>query len=75
MAALNVFDAGSIVDPGELMRAGLASVSGGRVKVLGKGEVTRNLAVRAHYFSDGARGKIEAAGGKVEVIERAELVS
>jgi large subunit ribosomal protein L15 len=65
---LDLFDEGSVVDPGELMTAGLASASRGRVKVLGKGEVTKNLTVRAHCFSGGAREKIERAGGKAEVI-------
>ena len=68
VGALDVFDEGCVVDPGELMTAGLASASRGRVKVLGKGEVTKNLTVRAHFFSAGAREKIERAGGKAEVI-------
>ena len=68
VSALDAFEAGSVVDPGELMKAGLASAAGGRVKVLGKGDITKNLTVRAHYFSDGAREKIERAGGKVEVV-------
>jgi small subunit ribosomal protein S5 len=65
---LDAFDAGSVVGPGELMEAGLASPSGGRIRVLGKGELNTSLTVRAHYFSAGAREKIERAGGKVEVI-------
>jgi large subunit ribosomal protein L15 len=68
VGTLDVFDAGSVVDPGELMTVGLASASRGRVKVLGKGEITKSLTVRAHYFSGGAREKIERAGGKAEVI-------
>lgn len=68
VGSFEVFDSGSIVDSGELLRMGLASPSGGRIKVLGKGELTRSLTVRAHYFSEGARDKIERAGGKVEVI-------
>lgn len=68
VGSFDVFDAGSIVDPGELMKVGLASASGGRIKVLGKGELSRSFTVRAHYFSGGAREKIERAGGKVEVI-------
>jgi len=68
VGTLDVFDEGSMVDPGKLMTAGLASASRGRVKVLGKGEVTKNLTVRAHCFSGGAREKIERAGGKAEVI-------
>ena len=68
VGVLDIFDEGSVVDPGRLMTAGLASASRGGVKVLGKGEVTKNLTVRAHCFSDGAREKIERAGGKAEVI-------
>jgi len=68
VGSFGVFGAGSIVDPGELMKAGLASAAGGRIKVLGKGEVDRSLTVRAHYFSAGAREKIESAGGRAEVI-------
>jgi len=68
VGTLDVFEAGSVVDPGELMAKRLASPTSGRVKVLGKGEITKSFTVRAHYFSDGAREKIEGAGGKVEVI-------
>jgi large subunit ribosomal protein L15 len=75
VGALEVFDAGAVVDPGELMKAGLASPSGGTVKVLGKGDIGKSLTVRAHHFSGGAREKIEAAGGKAEVIERAGHIS
>lgn len=39
------------------------------VKILGDGEITRPITVRAHKFSEAARSKIEAAGGTVEVIE------
>jgi large subunit ribosomal protein L15 len=75
VGALEMFDAGRVVDLGELMRAGLASASGGSVRVLAKGDLSKSLTVRAHYFSAGAREKIEGAGGKAEVIERAEHIS
>lgn len=39
------------------------------VKILGDGEITRKVTVRAHAVSDGARAKIEAAGGSVEILE------
>jgi large subunit ribosomal protein L15 len=68
VGSFGVFDAGSIVDLGELLKTGIVSASGGRIKVLGKGELNKSLTVRAHYFSSGAREKIERAGGKVEVI-------
>ena len=41
---------------------------GFRIKVLGKGELTRRLTVRAHAFSESARRRIEAAGGAVEIL-------
>lgn len=74
---LTRFDAGSEVTPEMLIDAGLVDMprAGDRhfgapvgVKVLGRGELDRALTVRAHAFSAGARAKIEAAGGKVEVI-------
>jgi large subunit ribosomal protein L15 len=39
------------------------------VKILGDGEITRKVTVRAHKVSDTARAKIEAAGGSVELLE------
>jgi large subunit ribosomal protein L15 len=41
------------------------------VKVLGNGEISKKVTVRAHAFSDAARSKIEGAGGTVEVISLA----
>ncbi len=62
------FPAGSIVGPGRLRRAGLLT---GRqmIKFIGRQPLTRNVTVRAHAISAGARASIEAAGGKVELIE------
>jgi len=55
------------VDPAAMLARGL--VHGGKpVKVLGRGEIGRALTVRAHAFSEAARAKIEAAGGKAELI-------
>ena len=62
------FDAGAEVDPASLRAAGLAKRRH-PVKVLGRGEISTKLTVRAHAFSAGAREKIEAAGGTCEVIE------
>ena len=60
------FESGE-VDPAAMLARGL--VHGGKpVKVLGRGEIGRALTVRAHAFSDAARAKIEAAGGKAELI-------
>lgn len=62
------FEAGSEVTPESLKAVGLATRSH-PVKVLGKGEVTKALTVRAHGFSASAREQIEAAGGSCELIE------
>jgi large subunit ribosomal protein L15 len=61
------FDAGASVDPGTLRAAGLAKRRH-PVKVLGRGDLSKKLTVRAHAFSATAREKIEAAGGTCEVI-------
>lgn len=65
---LNDFRKGSTVGPDELRAAGLVKKRG-LVKVLGEGELTKELTVRAHAFSVGAVERIQAAGGTVEVIE------
>ena len=57
------------VGPDELRAAGLVKKRDKLVKVLGGGDVSKKLTVRAHAFSGSARSKIEAAGGTVEVIE------
>jgi large subunit ribosomal protein L15 len=62
------FDAGDEVTPDTLRAAGLAKRRD-PVKVLGRGEISTKLTVRAHAFSASAREKIEAAGGSCEVIE------
>jgi large subunit ribosomal protein L15 len=63
-----VFPAGSTVGPEEFETIGILRGSTGRVKVLGEGDLSLKLTVRAHKFSKGAREKIEAAGGSVEEI-------
>lgn len=65
---LNGFRKGSTVGPDELRSAGLVKKRG-RIKVLGEGELTKPLTVRAHAFSVGAVERIQSAGGTVEVIE------
>jgi len=54
----------------ELKVAGVVRKKEGRVKILGNGEISRAVTVRAHAFSKSAKEKIEAAGGSVEVLER-----
>ena len=64
------FDAGAEVTPDALRVAGLAKRKA-PVKVLGRGEISKKLTVRAHAFSASAREKIEAAGGSCELVEPA----
>jgi large subunit ribosomal protein L15 len=66
------FPAGSTVGPEEFETMGILRGKRGPVKILGEGELSIKLTVRAHKFSAGARHKIEAAGGTVEPIEAAE---
>ena len=64
---LEGLDIGTEIDPGILRAHGLVAKRG-LVKILGRGELTRALTVRAHGFSQGAIRAIEAAGGRVEII-------
>jgi large subunit ribosomal protein L15 len=61
------FEAGTVVTPELLIERGLVS-SGGRVKVLGRGDIAKALTVRAHKFSGKAAEKIAAAGGAAEAL-------
>ncbi len=68
---LDVFEAGSVVDVAALEERGIVKGNANRgwpVKILAKGEIDRALTVKAHAFSEGARQKIEAAGGTAEVV-------
>ncbi len=65
--ALNAFPAGSEVGIEQMKSAGLMKGKD-MVKILGNGELKQALTVKAHAFSEKAKAKIEAAGGKVEVI-------
>ena len=64
---LEMFDAGAVVTPDTLRAQGLVAKRG-LVKVLGRGELTKSLTVRAHGFSESAVRAIEAAGGSTQVI-------
>ena len=69
LKSLASFDAGSVVDPDGLVKAGLVKNSQrGLVKILGTGDIEHALTVKAHAVSAGARQKIEARGGHVEVL-------
>ena len=65
---LNRFEDGAVVDAQALIDAGLLKKTLDGVKVLGRGEITKKLTVNVAAFSASAKQKIEAAGGKAEVI-------
>jgi large subunit ribosomal protein L15 len=68
---LEAFENGATVDVEALKSAGKIRNSAKIIKVLGNGDLSRKLTVKAHRFSKSAREKIEAAGGKVEVLQSA----
>ncbi len=63
---LESFADGDTVDLTSVLENGLARRTGDMLKVLGQGEMSRKLTVKAHKFSASAKAKIEAAGGSVE---------
>ena len=65
---LNKFDEGTTVTPELLKEKGIVKNQKDGIKVLGNGELTKNITVQASKFSKTAAEKIEAAGGKAEVI-------
>jgi large subunit ribosomal protein L15 len=65
---LNTFDDGATVDPTVLKDAGLAKGPADGVRILGNGELTKKLVIKAHHFSKSAAEKIAARGGTAEVI-------
>ena len=62
------FDDGAVVDVDAIVASGLVKKTLDGVKILGNGELTKKLDVKANAFSESAKAKIEAAGGKAEVI-------
>lgn len=68
LSDLERFDNGTVINPDILKEAGLVKAMLNGVKILGNGDLTKNLTVQAHKFSKTAADKIAAAGGKVEVI-------
>ena len=69
VADLNAkFENGAVVDAEALKNAGLVKNYFDGIKILGNGELTKKLDVKANAFSESAKQKIEAAGGKAEVI-------
>lgn len=65
---LNRFEEGTVVTPELLVETGVIKSIKDGVKILGNGELQKALTVKAHAFSKSAAEKIEAAGGKVEVV-------
>jgi len=65
---LNQFRAGTEVSPEKLIESGIVKNVKDGLRVLGDGELTKKLKVRAHHFSKSAKEKIEAAGGSAEVL-------
>ena len=68
LAALNRFEDGATVDVEALLKAGVIKSAPNGVKVLGNGKLEKAVTVKAAAFSESAKAKIEAAGGKAEVI-------
>ncbi|PYM06362.1 MAG: 50S ribosomal protein L15 [Candidatus Rokuibacteriota bacterium] len=69
LKSLGTLPAGSVIDPESLAKMGLVRKSASaRVKILGQGDVTSSLTVKAHAVSESARAKIEARGGRVELL-------
>jgi len=65
---LNIFENGTEVTEALLKERGVVSKTLDGVKILGNGELTKSLTVKVSRFSESAKAKIEAAGGKVEVM-------
>lgn len=68
VGSLNKFEDGAVVDTQALINAGLVKNSFDCIKVLGNGNLTKNLTVKVAAYSASAKEKIEAAGGKAEVV-------
>ena len=68
VSTLNKFEDGAVVDIQTLLDAKVLKKTLGGVKILGRGELTKKLTVKANAFSETAKQKIEACGGTCEVI-------
>ena len=65
---LDIFEDGQVVTPVELIEMGIIKKIEDGVKIMGNGELTKKLTVQANKFTASAKEKIEAVGGKAEVI-------
>ncbi len=68
VGSLNRFENGAEVTVETLKQAGIIKKTGDALKILANGELTKKLTVKADAFSEAAKAKIEAAGGKAEVV-------
>ena len=66
--ALNAFEDGAVIDAAALIENGIIAECPNGLKILGNGNLTKKLTVKAAAFSESAKEKIEQAGGKAEVI-------
>ncbi|MEA3429172.1 MAG: 50S ribosomal protein L15 [Thermodesulfobacteriota bacterium] len=69
MRDLSKFEPGSVVDEATLIRCGLIKGKNDGIKLLGQGDVKHPLTIKLNDISKGARDKIEAIGGKIEVLK------
>ncbi|NLN64994.1 MAG: 50S ribosomal protein L15 [Clostridiaceae bacterium] len=68
LSTLDKFESGTVVNAELLLSKGIIKKVNDGIVILGSGELTRNLTVQAARFTKSAKEKIEAAGGKVEVV-------
>ena len=68
VGTLNKFEDGAVVDIAALVEAGIVKNSFDAVKILSNGNLTKKLTVKVSAYSEAAKAKIEAAGGKAEVV-------
>ena len=69
LGSLEKFDGKEPITPDTLKAAGLIEKSATEIKILGEGEIKKALTIRSHKFSRSAMQKIQAQGGKAEVLE------
>lgn len=75
VAQLEMFDAGSKVDEKALRERGLIKGQIDRIKILGRGDLTKSVSVTAHSFSKSAQEKIAKAGGKAVLVSVAQAAA
>jgi large subunit ribosomal protein L15 len=75
VAQLEMFDAGAKVDERALRERGLIKGKADRIKILGKGDLTKAVTVTAHSFSKSAQEKIAKAGGKTVLVAVAQAAA